>query len=126
VPIEASFEEPATFYWLVWGTCSHADCHGAIRGLLADERLGPRTALFVRSQRVTALPRASELISLAVDWRPVAHRGLKRIAVVLDDAFVQTTAKMVASLLHIMGTTLKVFETDDDARYWLRTGIVPR
>jgi hypothetical protein len=72
------------------------------------------------------LPSAGELVSLAFDWRPVAGRGLRRIAVVVDDALVQTTARMVASLLHVMGTQLKIFETDDDARYWLRTGIVPR
>lgn len=45
---------------------------------------------------------------------------------VLDDAVIQVTAKLVASLLFVLGTTLKVFETEDDARYWLRTGEVRR
>ena len=126
MPIAPDFEEPSTFLWLISGVCSHGDCHGAIRGLLADSRLGPQAALFVRTVRVTAVPSVKELTSLALDWRPVSARGLKRIAVVLDDAVIQVTAKLVASLLFVLGTTLKVFETEDDARYWLRTGEIPR
>jgi hypothetical protein len=123
VPIAYMFSRPREITLIARGEVTFADIAVILDELLDDPSIVPGTQMLVDARQVTDVPSTPELRLVARDMAPLHQRGVVRMAVCAEGAFVYGVARMFGVFAEAIGLHVAAFRNMREARDWLSDGI---
>lgn len=123
MPIAYAFARPREITLIARGDVTFADIAVILDELLDDPRIEPGTHLLFDARQVHGVPSTPELRIIARDMAPLHQRGVDRMAVCAEGAFVYGVARMFGVFAEAFGLHVAAFRNMREARDWLADGI---
>lgn len=101
------------------GVISRDDIERFNEGLIADPTIRPGMRMLFDATDADPAVKVSELRDAAAQFRTVAERGIRRMAIAAPRGLVSGLAHVYSLFADAEGFEVQVFESVDEARSWL-------
>ena len=102
------------------GAVTYDEIRHVLAELIDEPRIEPGTALLVDARGATQAPSIGELASIAYHFRHLFARGVKRLAIITDNADIEAAAKIFGAFVSTVGAEARAFRDQAAAEKWLR------
>ena len=119
MPVQLHFEGSSLCVARATGAVLYSEVQAAIDELVADERVGGQTEILVDGRDATSAPTIAEVAAIAHRFGLVMNRGVKRVALLVENDWVLQGAQVFAGFTGVMGARTRVFRDLQSALQWL-------